>query len=272
MDDFFKSKHQSHFEFNKALLDTIYNGIVPYFDEHGTMTKERFDQSFDKIKAFWSKIQPRFKSICDSCISENNTLYEVDARRNDFLTRILFSKIMAKIPERKHYKTDQNYPIMIAPHFKSVVGSLFNKTEYDLLNAKALSIYQRVKEEDDKLFWETVCKNQNIKYDIDVIFIRFMLLFKNFNMKKELFFNIFNKYSLSKDSEHRLSNIEFCELFETLFIEYETVALSENDRNKMDVLYGENTGKNMYTIFDSYFRYRANTKPIKGEISKFRKI
>jgi hypothetical protein len=65
------------------------------------------------------------------------------------------------------------------------------------------------------------------------------------------------------DSNYRMSDLEFCEVFDVLFREFHDMIESDDGRLRLSISHGEDAPERLRGIFDAYFRYRTGVVAMK---------
>ncbi|MBI1206425.1 MAG: hypothetical protein GC191_03945 [Azospirillum sp.] len=183
--------------------------------------------------------------------------YVPDVRRKDFLTRLVFSRILSRVPVRQVgivAGAGVFYPRLLAPGIQANLRALFQPRELFLLNQHARKIFADLGTDHDDTIWPVISASRSMTVRVDRIFIRILLAFKNFNVRKWEFIRI-----LTTQVEPRLCQIDedvFFELFDALFHDYRAMVASTDGLARLDSYYGQTCGEELRAVFATYHRQR----------------
>lgn len=243
--------YKKHHHISQTLLQTIYASLEDAIGDRDHLTKADLKAAFEKLNMYWPKVGPLFRQTCTECAQSRK--YKRDSRRTDLLTRLVFSRIMVEVPARP-LGGDTVYPKVLAPSVQKNLSAMLSPNEWEVLNEHAIRIFEYLGSDDDSRIWENVKKDETLAILVDKVFISILMRFKNFNIRMREFFRI-TGFAVDENI-YKLSNQDFCEVFEAMFGKLSEDSATEEGRLKIRLSHGEETLEKMQVIFAAYFRYR----------------
>jgi len=254
-----KTEHQAHFETAANLLETVLSSLVASFDKKESITRQEVEDVFNRIREYWPKVAPVFEATCRRCVSANTRLYVPDARREDFLTRLVFSRILSRVPERPLSTSPVSYPRVLARGIQANLHALFTPAEFELMNQLARQLFVELGTDRDDQVWPAIESSPAFSIMADRLFIQILLPFRNFNTRRWEFTRL---VSTEVDQKvFKLEDREFVELFEAMFGNYAAMILNEADRLRLNTLYGESCAEQIAVVLSIYRRYKDSLPP-----------
>lgn len=250
--------HQRHQELAHTVLRTFYEALEPYFRAKDHVTREDLAKAFALMESHWPRIEPLFVSACQvHCTQREGRVYQPDQRRKDFLTRLVFSNVLARLPTYEITPGGSRFPHILIRGIQKNVTSIFHDKEYDTLNAQAQSIFAQIGTDDDIEIWPLITGEHTLNVMADKIFVRLLLRFKQFNHQRQVFCR--NMALSLVDQPYTFDATAFCALFEALFSPFEIMLGDEDGRIKLDLFFGEETSEKLSRIFELYHTFRQGS-------------
>ncbi|HYD32187.1 MAG TPA: hypothetical protein VEB64_15200 [Azospirillaceae bacterium] len=252
-----KPPHQKHHELAHTLLRTFYEALEPHMGK-GHITKDELDKAFALMASYWPKVLPLFAVTCKVCQEQSQRTYNPDARRKDFLTRIVFSYIVANVAPRMDSLSGKKFPQVIVRGIQKNVTSIFHEKEYETLNLQAQTIFSHIGTDDDREAWTLISKDETMQLLADKIMVRLLLRFKQFNHQRQVFTRNIT-LSLLEDN-YAFTDQDFCLIFQAMFGKFEDALKLEEGRLKVDLYYGEETAEKLGKIFFHFNQFKQSAE------------
>lgn len=253
-----KPPHQKHHELAHTVLRTFYEALEPHFQTKGHLTKEDLDKSFSLMESYWPKVLPLFSVTCKVCIEQRERTYNPDVRRKDFLTRLVFSNIVANVPQRMDPLSGKMFPQVIVRGIQKNVTSIFHEKEYETLNLQAQTIFSHIGTDDDQEVWPLINNDETLLVLADKILVRLLLRFKQFNHQRQVFTRNITLSLL--ELNYNFTDQDFCTIFHSMFNKFEELLKGEDGRLKIDLYFGEETSEKLAKIFFHYNQFKQSAE------------
>ncbi len=253
-----------HHRTAQALVSTFQEALEPQFSSKGVLSREEFTRAMGLMMAHWPTVLPLFASICQSCTagcqngggcgSAPRAVFKPDGRRRDFVTRLLFSTVLLKVPEAVDPLSGSSFPQIIAPGLQVSLNSLFYEKEWEALNGDAIAIYNQIGTDHDEEIWGRIARQDTLTVLVDTMFVRVMLRFRQFHQQRQTFMR--RMTDLLRDKRFIFADDHFDTLFDSMFGRLRDGLRTELDRARLDIHYGEGTAENLMRIFDQFDKHR----------------
>lgn len=251
-----------HHRTARALVRTFQEALEPQFCSKGILTQEEFARAVALMMEHWPKALPLFAHTCKACLGTTAPhgeetrpqLFRPDGRRRDFVTRLMFSTLIGRVPETVDPVTGVAFPQVIAPGLQANLLALFYDKEWEALNADAVAIYNQIGTDQDDEVWRRIARQDTLAVLADTMFVRVLLRFKQFHFQRQSF--IRRMTDILRDKRFDFADDHFDTMFETMFGRLRGALATELDRARVDIHYGEGTADNMLRIFDQFDKRR----------------
>ncbi len=260
-----------HHRTAQVLVSTFQEALEPQFAAKGALTREEFTRAMGLMMAHWPTVLPLFANICQSCTAASScggctsgggcgqsegprVVFKPDGRRRDFVTRLMFSTVLLKVPETVDPVSGEVFPQVIASGLQTSISGLFYEKEWEALNANALTIYNQIGTDHDEEIWNRIRHQDSLAVLVDTMFVRVMLRFRQFHQQRQTFMR--RMTDLLRDKRFIFGNSHFDTLFDTMFGRLRDNLRSELDRARVDIHYGEGTSDSLMRIFDQFDKHR----------------
>lgn len=259
-----------HHRTAQALVSTFQEALEPQFAAKGALSREEFTRAMGLMMAHWPTVLPLFASICQSCAMAAHCqgggcgnaggcdaprmVFKPDGRRRDFVTRLMFSTVLLKVPESVDPISGEVFPQVIASGLQTSISGLFYEKEWEALNANAITIYNQIGTDHDEEIWSRISREDSLAVLVDTMFVRVMLRFKQFHQQRQTFMR--RMTDLLRDKRFIFAGPHFDTLFDTMFGRLRDSLRSELDRARVDIHYGDGTSDNLMRIFDQFDKHK----------------
>ncbi|MEI8395801.1 MAG: hypothetical protein WCF85_13760 [Rhodospirillaceae bacterium] len=159
------------------------------------------------------------------------------------------------VPE-KVISPDVTYPRVLVPGLKNVIAEFLSKREWQVLNDHGRFIFEYVGSDNDTVIIPQLKLNRAIQLLSQRIFIVLLSRFKSFNSKRMEFENIINR-SMG-ECNYRLTDSDFCQIFEALFRDYHDLLQSQDGRLRLVISHSNDFVETLDGIFNAYFRFKES--------------
>ncbi len=181
-------------------------------------------------------------------------VFKPDGRRRDFVTRLMFSTVLLKVPESVDPISGEVFPQVIASGLQTSISGLFYEKEWEALNANAITIYNQIGTDHDEEIWSRISREDSLAVLVDTMFVRVMLRFRQFHQQRQTFMR--RMTDLLRDKRFIFAGPHFDTLFDTMFGRLRDSLRSELDRARVDIHYGDGTSDNLMRIFDQFDKHK----------------
>lgn len=245
---------KKHLEVTKAFAGIIFESMMKDFAEVEVVTKYQFEKMFKNLESCW----PHIESLHELVIKNYKHHYVKDPRRHDYLTRLVFSRVMVKIPNH------DNYPRCLLKGVKENIEHIY-KNDFDIVNSLSQKVFELIETEVDEEVVDKLDHDILIEQFANQIFLSLMLKFVNFNFRRADFFRIF-----FVTYDYKLTDLEFCDIFEALF--GNIIKKYEENRYQLVVIYGDEFIDKIGCVVSTYKRYKEGIILINTPIMAKKKL
>lgn len=246
--------HKSHHDVTLNLIDTILSAVEENFDKKEVLTRAELLEAFEKVRTYLPHTQALFDATCKQCVALNRKVYAPDSRRKDFLTRLIFSKIVTTVGPLPVARSNRHYPHVLIPGIQANVKAIFPESEWAIFNQLARDLYAEAGTDGDVQVWEKIRASEPLTISANRVFVRMLLNFRSFNMRLWEFIRILQHHT--DQALYKPNEYDFCELFEALFNEFEDIPNNDVLRQKINTYYGDESAEQMNAVLMAYKRYR----------------
>jgi len=246
--------HKNHHDITLNLIDTILSAVEKNFDKKDSLTRAEMLEAFEKIRLYLPNTVAIYEGTCKECLALNRTVYAPDSRRKDFLTRLIFSKIVNKAPPLPVARSNRHYPHVLIPGIQKNVKAIFAESEFSIFNQLARDLYAEAGTDGDQEVWEKIRASEPMTISANRVFVQLLLNFRSFNMRHWEFIRLLQQEV--DPSLYKVTEYDFCELFEALFGDFEDIAKDDVLRQKINTYYGDESAEQMNAVLMAYKRYR----------------
>ncbi|WP_245986341.1 hypothetical protein [Azospirillum thermophilum] len=186
-----------HHRVARALVDTFQEALQPQLSTRGVLTREEFDRAVALMTAQWPRTLPLFARACQGCglaggMAEAGRdeearpdAFRPDGRRRDFVTRLVFSSVLLKLPESVDPVSGAVFPKLLAPGLQATLSGLFFEKEWEAMNGDAIALYTQIGSDRDAVVWQRIARQQALAVLADAMFVRVMLRFRQFHLQRQ---------------------------------------------------------------------------------------
>ncbi len=262
-----------HHRTAQILVSTFQEALEPQFAAKGALSREEFSRAVTLMMAHWPNVLPLFATICQSCAQAPTcqgagqggcqdggcgamprAVFKPDARRRDFVTRLMFSTVRIKVPETIDPISGAAFPQIVAGGLQTSLSSLFYDKEWEALNSDAIAIYNQVGTDRDAEIWSRIQRQDTLAVLADTLFVRVMLRFRQFHQQRLTFMR--RMTDLLRDQRFIFADGHFDTLFDSMFGRLRESLRTELDRARVDIHYGEGTADGLMRIFEQFDKHR----------------
>ena len=253
------TKVQKNLSIARALFKIIFESIHEGFGEREVISKEEISKIEKKFDESWPHVESLFDNTCSQCT--DTRWYIRDERRKDAITRMVFSKIIMGVHERAT-PSGASFPRVLVAGLQSHIGVMLSNREWMILNDHARFIFDYIGSDDDAMIATQLKLNPAIQLLCQRIFLTLLLRFRGFNNRRHELMRTVDR--AAKDTGYRMTDVEFCEVFETLFREYHDLIQTEEGRLRLAISHSDDFPEKLKGIFDAYFRYKSGVQLLKN--------
>ena len=246
-------KHKKNFNISRVLFGIIFEAIHDGFGERPLITWDEVAKIREKFEESWPHIESLFDNTCARCLDTH--WYVRDDRRKDSITRLVFARLAMSVPERT-VAPGVTYPRVIVTGLQTMIAVMLTNREWRVLNDYARFVFDYIGSDRDDIIATQLKLNPAVQLLCQRIFLPLLLRFKGFNSRRQELMRIIN--NSQAESSYRISDPEFCQIFETLFREYHDLAESEDGRLKLALYHSDDVPDVIKNIFESYFRFKSS--------------
>lgn len=248
---------QKNAEVARTLFHTIQDSLLRSFAGRTEVSVQEVQANLNKFQERWSTIETFFTRAADETI--NSLSYVQQDRRKDHLTRLIFARILMKVPERPLPRATQPYPRALVGGLQGVIADMFAKPEWQLLNQNALWVFKFIGSDSDAAVIGHLRDNEAIQLFAERVFVTLLLRFYRFNVRRSEFIRIINDGL--PEGVAKIGDPEFCEMFEALFDDFYALLRTELGRTRIEMSHGEEFLGRVRGIQDQYLRYKEGIAP-----------
>jgi hypothetical protein len=239
----------------KQIFDGFYSALREQTDGGATVDLGKIDSIFGKFSLLWPSVLPLMERHCEACVVSRGARLQRDGRRKDYLTRLLFSRIVIMVPRRQS-REGPAYPLTLARGMSEVVQAMFTPSEVGILNDHVLAIYEQAATDDDAALWAAVETNPSLAALVDRVFLQYLIRFRSFTSNRRTFLEAMRRGLAPGRAD--FSDADFCEVFEALFSRLFCLLEASKGIVALDLLGGEGAAARVAEIWDSYSHHRQS--------------
>ncbi|HYH19382.1 MAG TPA: hypothetical protein VD995_12265 [Azospirillum sp.] len=260
-----------HHRTARALVHTLHEALAPQLVTRGALTHDEFARAFARLMDEWPRVLPLFARTCRACTAGRAETApppsfhpdEAEGRRRDYVTRLMFSTILSKVPEAQDPISGAVFPHVAAPGLQANLNALFYEKEWEAMNADALNIFAQIGTDRDEEIWARVHRHATLPVLSDALFVRVMLRFKQFAFQRQSFMR--RMVQTLESRRFTFTEEHFNALFAALFDHLRDDIKTELGRARVDVRYGDETAGSLLRIFAEFDKLREDRqRPIRG--------
>ncbi|MBI1209106.1 MAG: hypothetical protein GC191_17675 [Azospirillum sp.] len=251
-----KGLHDRHHRLARTVFENFYEALRTQSVKEGALTTAQIDRAFALIDAQWSSVLPAFAMTCKTCLAARQPVFTPDPRRIDYLTRLVFSRVVRAIPPRPVLGGGKPWPLVVAAGMKDNVQAMFAASEFALLNSQVRDLYADAGTDDDDRFWAAAAGDPLLMALVDKVFVAFLLRFSDFDAERWRF-----TQRLARSVEHSVFSLaepEFCEIFEAMFAPYLALVGEAAGVLKLNLFFGHDTAAQVETIRQAFARLKRS--------------
>lgn len=258
-----------HHSTAETLLRTLQQALAPQFAAKGSLRADDLDRAVGLLLEHASTVMPLFAANCRACLDEplpprlRMAMFEPDGRRKDFVTRLLFSTVLNRVPESVDPLTGAVFPRVLAPGLQANLTALFYDREWEAMNADACTVFHKIGTVREDETWDRIARDEALPIVVDALFVRVILRFKQFALQRQSF--IRRMVEAMRERRFDFTDDHFVTLFESLFDRLRSELKTELGRARLDTRYGDETSTHLLRIFDQFDRHREEiTVPVRS--------
>jgi len=248
---------QKNAETAKLLFKTMQDMLVRAFVGREHISAADLRGVLKKFEERWATIETLFDRAASEGI-DALTFIQND-RRKDHLTRLVFARVLMKVPERQVAKCTGSYPRAIVSGFQVAITSMFSKAEWAMLNQHSKWVFEFMGGDSDPVITAQLQNNDAVQLFAEQIFVTVLMRFYRFNVRRSEFVRLINE--ITPETAPKLGDAEFCELFEALFDEFYAMLLTETGLLRIDLSHGEDFLIRVRSVQDQYRRWKEGLNP-----------
>ncbi|MEI6558381.1 MAG: hypothetical protein WCO00_08215 [Rhodospirillaceae bacterium] len=260
------TKVKKNLDISRSFFNTVFDSIYKGFGERVVLSGREVAAVKAGIEASWPQFETMFGNTCVQCMEA--PWFAQDERRKDFITRLVCSRIFMRVPDRAT-ASGTKFPRVIAPGLQTMISILLTNREWRILNDHARFIFEYIGGDDDATLAAHFETNETMKQLCERIFITLFLRFKSFTTRRQEFIKIIS--NAVSETSYRMSEEEFCDVFDAMFGEYYEVIQSETGRLQIAMSHSEDFPERMKAIFEVYLRFRSGLSMAKKYIDTVKK-
>lgn len=241
----------------RALLNLIRETMLDSLGNRQPITLQDIEGALGRLEDCWPKIESLFERAANATIGSLS--FVAQDRRKDHLTRLLFAKLMMKVPERQVPRSPMPFPRLLLPGLQKNIASLFTKLEWEILNRHAKCVFEYIGSDSDPAIIAQLKSSEAIQLFSERVFVSILLKFYRFNLRKAEFIRITNE--ALPDGIPKIADSDFCDVFEGVFTDYFDILNTEEGRTRIELSHGEEFLVRIRGIQDQYRRYKEGLAP-----------
>ncbi|MEI6558856.1 MAG: hypothetical protein WCO00_10660 [Rhodospirillaceae bacterium] len=246
------AKVKKNLNISRALFSIIFETIRESLNERDVLTIEDIARIEKKFDESWFHVESLFDNTCSQCTEA--PWYVRDERRKDAVTRLVYARLLIAI-EKRETPSGALFPRILVPGLQTMIAIMLTNREWRVLNEHARFIFEYIGSDDDGVLGAQLKQNQAMQLLCQRIFLTLLLRFKGFNNRRQEFMRVVT--SGAAGSGYRMTDLEFCDVFEALFRDYHDMIQSEDGRLRLSISHSEDFPERIKGIFDAYFRYKT---------------
>jgi len=246
-------KSKKNLNICRALFHIIFESLRDSFagrTEIGVEDVARVRRKFEETSRH---VVSLFDNTCAQCLDTH--WYVRDDRRKDAITRLLYARLVMLVPERPGI-SGVTFPRVIVPGMQNLVAVLLSNREWKVLNDYSRFIFDYIGSDRDDAIATQLKLNPAVQLLCQKVFLPLLLRFKGYNTRRQEFIRMVN--NSQAESNYRMTEAEFCEVFEALFREYHDMSESDDGRLKLSLYHAEDVPDQIKGIFDAHFRFKSS--------------
>ena len=248
---------QKNAETAKLLFKTMQDMLVRAFNGREAITSDELKAVLVKFDERWATIETLFDRAASEGIDALRFIQ--NDRRKDQFTRLVFARILMKVPERQLPKGAGSYPRAIVSGLQAAIAAAFAEPEWMLLNQHAKWAFEFMGGDSDPLIMGQLEKNEAIQLYVEQIFVALLLRFYRFNVRRPEFVRLINE--TVPEAVPKIGDAEFCELFEALFDDFFAMLVTEKGMTRIALVQGEDFTQRVRSVQDQYRRWKEGLTP-----------
>ena len=146
-----------------------------------------------------------------------------------------------------------------------MIAVMLTNREWRVLNDYARFVFDYIGSDRDDVIATQLKLNPAVQLLCQRIFLPLLLRFKGFNTRRQEMMRIIN--NSQAESPYRMSDTEFCQVFETLFRDYHDLVESEDGRLKLALYHSDDVPDMIKNIFEAYLRFKSSVSMAKSSQS-----
>lgn len=247
------TKSKKNLNICQSLFTIIFAGLRDSFAGRAEIGVEEVNRVRRKFEESARHIDSLFDNTCARCLDTH--WYIRDDRRKDAITRLLYARLAMGVVERPSVG-GETFPHVIVTGLHTMVALLLTNREWRVLNDYARFIFDYIGSDRDDVIATQLKLNPAVQLLGQKVFLPLLLRFKGFNNRRQEFIRIIN--NSQAESHYRMSDAEFCEVFEALFQEYNGMSSSDEGRLKLALYHDDEVPDQVKAIFDAYSRFKSS--------------
>lgn len=248
---------QKNAETAKLLFKTMQDMLVRAFANRDSIGLDDLRGVLAKFEERWATIETLFDRAASEGI-DALTFIQND-RRKDHLTRLIFARVLMKVPERPLPKGAGDYPRVIVKGFQAAIASMFSKPEWAMLNQHSKWVFEFMGGDSDPVISTQLKANEAIALFSEQVLVAVLLRFYRFTVRRSEFVRLINE--ALPEAAPKVGDTEFCELFEALFDGYFAMLLTEKGMTRIELSQGEDFLIRVRSVQDQYRRWKEGLNP-----------
>lgn len=245
-------KSRKNLNICRALFRILFDGLRDGFAGRTEIRREDVAAIRRRFEESGMHVESLFDNTCSRCL--DTPWYVRDERRRDSITRFLYARLIMKVPEKPGTK-DFVYPRVVVAGLQAMAALLLSEREWRILNDYARFIFDYIGSDRDDVVAAQLAENPAVQLLSQKIFLPLLLRFRGFNGRRQEFIRIIN--NSRAETGYRMSDLEFCEVFEALFLEFHEMSESDEGRLKLALYHADDVPDQVRSIFDAYFRFKS---------------
>lgn len=254
------TKVQKNLNISRALFNVMFDALRDCFGDREVMTRGDLERVEKKLDASWFHVESLFDNTCAQC--SDIPWYVRDERRKDAITRLVYARLRMNI-EKRSVPSGVVFPRVVVSGLQTMVAVMLTNREWRLLNDHARFIFEYIGSDDDTVLATQLKNNPAILLLSQRVFLTLLLRFKGFNARRQEFISIIN--NSTAETGYRMTDMEFCEVFEALFRDYHDMIQNEDGRARLAISHSDDFPERIKGIFDAFYRFKTGA----AFVSKF---
>jgi hypothetical protein len=217
----------------RALLGLIRECLGEIFGERPYASRAELETALQRVDDSW----PHIVSLFDFAYADwlNSLRFIADERRNDYLTRILMAKLLARADDQK-IADSRSFFRKAAPFLQRWFASLLSPDEWTVLNNLSREIVSSVYSDNDNVLISAIHSGSIITISLDNICINLAVKFIDFP-RRQVHFMAMSRDMRTQIGRDMTIDEYFC-IFDLLFLEYCEAAARPDKALRIGMLHG----------------------------------